>query len=311
VEFLMAEAARRVVFITGAAGFVGRNVARILVDSNWAVRGGVRVAAALPDGVKPVVTGDLADAVLDFSGVDAVVHVAGKAHRRGVSAEIWERENCAAAVNVAAQAKAAGVARFVLVSTILVLGRMAAGMVDESTPAAPEAGYARAKWQAEQRLREIYGDGLTVVRPMAVVGPHCPGNLQLVMKFLRQGVPLPFGSIRNRRSFIEVTDLARLMRAVLEAQKPPPLVLAAHPEPIGTAELVRALARGMGVSARMLPCPAGILAAGARLAGRAAMVESLAGDFVVDPKAALALGWRPAESLAESLLKTGAAFVVS
>jgi UDP-glucose 4-epimerase len=306
----MENTARRVIFITGAAGFVGKNLARVLADSSWVVKGGVRVAAALPDGVAPVVTGDLADAVLDFSAVDAVVHVAGLAHRRGVGPETWMRENCDAAVNVARQAKAAGVARFVFISTVGVFGRAVAGVVDEASITAPAEDYARAKLRAEAALREIYGDRLAVVRPVAVVGPHCPGNLPLVMKLLGRGVPLPFGSIRNRRSFIEVTDLARLVLAVLAAEVPPPLVLAAHPEPIGTADLVRALAKGMGVTARLLPCPAGILAAGARLAGRAAMFESLAGDFVVDPKAALALGWRPAESLAESLVKTGAAFVV-
>jgi len=306
----MDKAARGLVFVTGAAGVVGRHVARVLADAGWAVQGGVRVASTLPDGVETVVTGDLAAAVLDFAGVDAVVHAAGLAHRRGVSAEVWKRENYAAAVNVAAQAKAAGVKRFVFISTVGVFGRSVAGVVDEAGATAPVEDYARAKLRAEEALREIYGDGLVVLRPVAVVGPHCPGNLPLLMKLLRKGVPLPFGSIKNQRSFIEVTDLARLVLAVLEAEAPPPLVLAAHPEPIATPELVRALARGMGVRSRLLPCPAWILAAGAKLAGRAAMFESLAGDFVVDPQAAMALGWQPAENLAASLAKTGAAFVV-
>jgi UDP-glucose 4-epimerase len=308
----MTEVRRGLVFVTGAAGFVGRHLCRVLADSNWVVRGGVRLAGPLPVGVETVVTGDLAEARLDLAGVDAVVHVAGLAHRRGVSPDVWIRENCAAAVNVAARAKAAGVRRFVFISTVGVFGRAVAGAVDETSAVLPVETYARAKWQAEQALRAIYGDGLVVVRPVAVVGAGCPGNLPLLMKLLGKGVPLPFGSIRNRRSFIEVTDLARLLLAVLAAEAPPALVLAAHPAPIGTPDLVRALARGMGVKVLLLPCPAGILAAGAKLAGRRAMFESLAGDFVVDPKkAALALGWRPAESLAESLAKTGAAFVVA
>jgi UDP-glucose 4-epimerase len=220
------------------------------------------------------------------------------------------RENCAAAVNVATQAKAAGVERFVFMSTIGVFGRSVAGVVDERSLTAPVDDYAKAKLQAEQQLRAIYGEALVVVRPVAVVGPGCPGNLPLVMKLLRRGVPLPFASIRNQRSFIAVGDLARLVLTVLNAEVAPPMVLAAHPTPIATPDLVRALAVGMGVRRRILPCPPAILALGAKLAGRAAIFESLAGNFVVNPVAALALGWRPAETLAESLAKTGAAFVV-
>jgi UDP-glucose 4-epimerase len=307
----MAEMTRGLVFMTGAAGFVGRHLGTVLADSSWVVRGGVRTATGLAAGVQPVVTGDLAVASLDLAGVDAVVHVAGLAHRRGIAPEIWARENVTAALNVGRQAKAAGVGRFVFVSTIVVHGRSAAAVLDESSLTAPADDYARAKLQAEAGLREIFGDALVVVRPVAVVGPHCPGNLQTVMRMLARGVPLPFGAIRNRRSFIEVMDLAHLILAVLQADAPPGLVLAAHPEPIATPDLVRALARGMGVTARLVPCPPGILALGAKLAGRAQMFESLGGDFVMDPKAALALGWRPAETLAESLIKTGVAFVVS
>lgn len=306
----MAGLLRNQVFVTGAAGFVGRELCRVLPGCGVAVQGGVRTDAVLPGGVQAVVTGDLATARLDFAGLDAVVHVAGLAHRRGVGADAWMRENCAAAVNVAVQAKAAGVARFVFISSIGVLGRKVAGVVDERAPTAPADDYAKAKLQAEQALRAIYGDALVVVRPVAVVGAGCPGNLPLVMKLLRKGVPLPFGSIRNQRSFIDVGDLARLVGLVLNAEMAPPLLLAAHPAPVATPDLVRDLARGMGVGARLLPCPPWILAMVARLAGRAAMYESLAGDFVVNPAAALALGWRPAESLAESLAKTGAAYVV-
>lgn len=306
----MAGLLRNRVFVTGAAGFVGRELVRLLAASGLTVQGGVRAAAALPEGVQAVVTGDLGTAILDLLGLDAVVHVAGLAHRRGVSVAAWMRENCVAAVNVGIQAKAAGVKRFVFISTIGVFGRSVAGLVDEASQAGPVDDYAKAKWQAEIELRKIYGDALVVVRPVAVVGPHCPGNLLLMIKLLRKGVPLPFGSIRNRRSFIEVADLARLVLAVLEAEAPPGLVVAAHPEPIGTPDLVRALARGMGVGTRLLPCPPGILALGAKLVGRAAMFESLAGDFEVNPAAALALGWQPAETLAESLIKTGAAFAV-
>ena len=65
--------------------------------------------------------------------------------------------------------------------------------------------------------------------------------------------------------------------------------------------LVRALAEGLGVRAKIWSWPPELLAAGAMLLGRQAMWQSLSGDFVPNPVAALGLGWRPAETLAESI----------
>jgi nucleoside-diphosphate-sugar epimerase len=92
---------------------------------------------------------------------------------------------------------------------------------------------------------------------------------------------------------------------VLAADTPPAVVLAAHPGSIATPALIRALSTGMGVQPRLLPCPPGLLAAGAGLLGRAAMWQSLAGSFVADPQAALALGWAPRAGLEQGLAETG------
>jgi UDP-glucose 4-epimerase len=299
------------VFVTGAGGYIGGAVARGLVAAGLAVRGGVRRTAALPAGVVPVVTGDLADSAPDFGGVSVVVHAAGLGHRRGVPETVWRRANVAAAVNVARAARAAGVGRFVLVSTAHVYGRVYEGVVADGSAVHPMDVYAASKLEAERAVAAPFGEGGTIVRPVAVIGPGCPGNLQLVMKLLARRVPLPFGAIANRRSFIDVDDLASLVLAILRADAPPAVVLAAHPDSVATPALIRALARGMGVRAVLPACPPGLLAAAARLAGREAMWQSLAGSFVAEPRAALALGWAPANSLAESLVRTGAGFVVS
>jgi UDP-glucose 4-epimerase len=299
------------VFVTGAGGYIGGAVAGGLAAAGVAVRGGVRRAVVLTAGVEAVVTGDLADRAPDMRGCRGVVHAAGLGHRRGVPEAVWRRANVDAAVNVARAARAAGVARFVLVSTAHVYGRVYDAVVADGAAVGPMDDYAASKLEAERAVAAEFGDGLTVVRPVAVIGPGCPGNLQLVMKLLGRRVPLPFGAIGNRRSFIEVGDLARLVLAVLRAEAPPSVVLAAHREAIATPDLIRALARGMGVRPVLFGCPPALLGAAARVAGRAAMWQSLAGSFVADPRAALALGWAPQETLAESLVRTGGAYAVS
>ncbi len=299
------------VFVSGAAGYIGGAVASYVAASGVLVTGGVRRATRLPTALREMITGDLAEAAPDLKDFDHVVHAAGLGHRRGVPAAVWRRANIDAAVNLARAAKSAGAKRFVLISTAHVYGRVCAGVVSDSMPPDPMDDYAASKLEAEVRVAEVFGPGLTVVRPVAVIGPRCPGNLQLVMKLLARRLPLPFGAIANRRSFIEAADLARLVLAALTVEAPPPVILAAHPDSIATPDLIRALARGMALKPMLIPVPPAIIGLAAHAAGRGAMWQSLAGSFAADPRAALALGWTPAQSLADSLVKTGSTYAVS
>ncbi len=299
------------ILVTGAHGYIGGAITRELAASGYFVQGGVRRSAALAPGVTPLLTGDLADAKLELHGFEAVLHSAGLGHRRGVAPEAWRRANVEAAVNLARQAKAAGVRRFVLISTAHVHGRVHDGIVSDETAPNPMDAYAASKLQAEREVLAQFGAGLTILRPVAVIGPHCPGNLQLLMKLLRRGVPLPFGGIANQRSFIQAGDLARLAALVLASARPPPIVLAASPETIATPDLIATLAEGMGVTARLPKFSSAALAAIASLVGRAAMWQSLAGDFRASPQAALKLGWAPYKSLRENLIETGRHYTVA
>jgi UDP-glucose 4-epimerase len=298
------------IFVTGAGGYIGGAIARNLVAAGEAVSGGIRRETLLADGVTPVLTGDLAGATLNLRGFAAVIHAAGLGHRRGVPEAVWRSANVDAAINVARQARAAGVKKFILISTAHIHGRVHDGVVTDTTPPNPMDQYAASKLQAEETLAAAFGPGLIIIRPTAVIGPRCPGNLLLLMHFLARRMPLPFGSIANRRSFIDVEDLARLALLALRSVTPPPVILAAHPDSIATPDLIRALANGMGVRALLLPCPPAFLATGAALLGRAAIWQSLAGNFIANPQAASALGWSPAKTLNQSLAETGAAYVV-
>ncbi len=286
------------IFCTGATGYIGGAILRHLHEAGFVVQGGVRRPAAL--GFPTWVTGDLSG---DFAlpPCDIVIHAAGLGHRRGVTADIWRRENIEPARRLAAAARAVGARRFILISTAHVYGRVAEGPVADDSPTRPMDLYAAAKLEAEAEAANAFGDGFTAIRPVAVIGPGCPGNLQSLLALLRRGVPLPLAGLRNRRSFIDRDDLAALVERVAMSAAPPRHLLAAHPESIGTPDLIRALAEGLGRPARLFPAPAPLLAAAARCGGRAALWQSVAGSFEAAPDAALALGWRPAAALADQL----------
>lgn len=292
------------ILCTGASGYVGGAIARRLTLENLPVLGGLHGVQPLPEGVEPLETGDLSVPGLSLPPVSAVVHAAELAHRRNASAKTLARENIAAAVNLARAARAAGATRFILISSARIHGRTHAGPVTDTTPPNPMSAYAESKLQAEHDVAAAFGPGLVILRPVTVIGPACPGKLPLLLRLLARGVPLPFGGIENQRSFIDRDDLARLALAILRAEHPPQSVLAAHPESISTPALIRALAKGLGVEARLPAWPESVLATGATLLGRAALWQNLAGNFVANPVAARALGWEPAQSLEESLTST-------
>ncbi len=292
------------VLVTGATGYIGGAILNCLRDSGVDVLAGVRATVSLPAGATFVLTGDLAEPGLKLPPMEAVIHAAGLGHRRGVPTATWRRANVDAAVNLARAAREAGAKRFILISTAHIHGRVHAGVVTDTTPPNPMDAYAESKLQAEHDVAAAFGPGLSIIRPVAVIGPGCPGNIQLLLKLLARGIPLPFGALQNRRSFIERGDLARIVRAVLQAPVMPESVLAAHWESISTPGLVQALAQGLGVTAKLPSWPTHGLAAAAMLLGRSAMWQSLSGDFVANPAAARALGWEPAASLAETFHAT-------
>lgn len=303
------------VLVSGAAGFVGREVTRRLAESGLEVVVALRRPAEVPGAARSVTAGDLAAPapVLETAmrGVSAVVHAAGRAHRLGAAPAALAAANVTAAATVARIAARRGTRLFVLVSSAAVFGRRRDGVIDETSATRPDDEYASSKLAGETAVRDALAGTATrlvVVRPCAVVGPGCAGNVPRLARLVATGVPLPFGAIGNRRSFIAVEDLAALIEAVLRAETPPGCVIAAHPEPVSTPDLIRALARGLGRRAVLLPVPQGLLATAARWSGRGALWDSFAGSLHVDPRAAReALGFSAATPVAEALAATASA----
>lgn len=297
-------------FVSGAGGYIGGAIARHAACGDT-VFGGIRARRALSPGINPVITGDLAEPRFGLPDVDIVIHAAGLGHKRGVARATWRAQNVDAAVNLARAARLAGAKRFILISTAYIHGRIHAGEVTDESAPAPMDDYARSKLEAEGAAADAFGPGVSILRPCAVIGPGCPGNIGLLMEMIRRGIPLPFARIANRRGFIPVSGLAALALAVARCDAPPPVLLAAHPQTISTPDLIRALGSGLGIKPRLLPCPAALPGLAARLAGRRAMWQSLSGDFRTTPRAALALGWTPAQSLSESLIETARYYITT
>lgn len=322
--------------VTGAAGFVGRHlVDALLADGTTMVRALVRtaeqaeslraaVAACRPDAqarLEPRIAGDLVDApdlAAHLDGADAVYHLAARVHvLRETAADpdaAFLRANRDATERLARAAAAAGVRRFITTSTVKVHGEASGGTpLTEAEPPAPADAYARSKLAAEAvlcTLADACALETVIVRPPLVYGPGVGGNFAALLRWVARGVPLPLGSVRNRRSLLGVSNLADLLvRCATHPAAANEVFLAADGDDVSTPELLRRAGAALGRPARLWPCPPGLLRLAATCAGRRAAVDRLLGDYRISPgKAADRLGWTPPVSMERELERTAAWF---
>jgi nucleoside-diphosphate-sugar epimerase len=289
------------VLVTGASGFVGTALCSALPAHGFRMRRGVRTEAHDDDAVA---VGNI-DALTDWSAAldkaDAVAHLAALTHRVGATAkeylDDYRRINVEGTRRLAEQAAAAGVRRFVFMSSIKVNGESTSGLAfRESDAPDPQDAYGITKLEAEQTLAGIArasGMEVVVLRPPLVYGPGVKGNFLRLMRLLARGVPLPLGSVRNRRSLIYVGNLADAVVAALRApQAAGRTYLVSDGEALSTPDLLYNLGRALGREARLMPCPPALLRGMGALIGRSDEVARLTGSLEVDStRIERELGW--------------------
>ena len=291
------------VLVTGASGFIGRHIVAALGGRRRVIP--LRVRAG--DDCRRALAEKL---TVGRAGV--LIHAAGRAHMRDRDPAIAEhahhRDNCELTRDLAEACVDAGVRRFVFLSTIHVVATTSAPGVPLrfDQPPAPTTAYARAKLQAETELTRLSRAGrieVAIVRPPLVYGAGAKGNLARLAAAIEAGVPLPLARVRNRRSLMNVRDLAALLERLVDIEQLPAApLLAADTAPVSMADLVRALAAALGRPSRLFPCPDSVLRLTLLGMGRTAMAEQLLANLEVDigPTCG-ATGWRPSHGLQQGL----------
>lgn len=319
----------RRVLVTGAAGFVGRHLIAALIKDGWLVKGTGRGERPSGEGWNPVewVPCDLAE-TRNFShllsGVDAVIHLSALAHQIGTertSADYLTANTEVTKRLAAAASRAPNVRRFLFVSTVGAICSASDEVISEKSPCQPDTPYGQSKLRAEEALaEELNGSAADwcVIRPTLVYGPGNPGNMERLIKLIKLPLPLPFGAIRNRRSFVYVGNLVDAIQTCLtkpEASRKTFVV--ADREVLSTGELIRELAKACGRSVRLVSVPLGLLRVGVKLAeipqritGRSfgldlKTLEKLSDSLEVSTaKIEEEVGWQPPFTAREGLRRT-------
>lgn len=285
--------------VTGGSGFIGRHLLAASAPAHDLFsldRDALRSQPALP------------------RGIDAVIHLAGRAHVLREQAEdpdaAFLEANLELTLRLARAALRAGARRFVFVSSAGVLGASSppGGLHDDSLPR-PYDAYTRSKLAAERALLDLWrleGLPLVILRPPLVYGPGAAGNFRRMERGIRSGIPLPIGALRAPRSMIGLRNLvSALLAAALKPEAVGATMLVADAGSVSIRDLGREMAQAMGRPARQMAIPVRMLAGALRLAGREADVARLTTPFeLLTSRVSERLGWAPPHARAEELAWT-------
>jgi predicted dehydrogenase/nucleoside-diphosphate-sugar epimerase len=280
------------ILVTGAGGFIGRDLVDHLLERRYHVRALVRPrgARALPPAAGlAVVEADIRDPDAlgaALAGVRAVCHLAALKSDEAASAAV----NVGGAANLVAACRASGVRRVVNVST-------------QSVKLARRGTYGETKLEAE---RVLHGSGLdvTTLRPSVVYGADRTGVFARMRDFMTRLPVLPvIGDGRWRSRPIHVRDVSRAVVACLETGATVGQVLdLGGPDEVTMDEFLDAIGRTLGIRRPKLHVPAALGLAAARTLARVlprppVTVSNVLGstqDTACDPAPAnAALGLRP------------------
>lgn len=301
--------------ITGATGFIGRNLLRRLQHATV-----IAIGRRKPDGL----AGDSfytlpIDQHIDYSNalidVDVVIHCAARAHVMDDEVrnplEEYRAVNTAGTIKLAQQAASKGVKRFVFISSVKVNGEKTEPhdaflpMVSQ----APKDHYALSKFEAEEGLKqlaEITGMEVVIIRLPLVYGPGVKANFASLIKLAVSGMPLPFGGItQNRRSLVSVDNLVDLIVTCIDHKNAAnETFLVSDNEDLSTADILQRLAKACGRQGRLLPVPVSLIKFACKLIGKPGIYQRLCGSLQVDISNTIEkLDWLPPYTVDESFAK--------
>ena len=301
--------------LTGANGFLGSRLVKAFefvpdINLTASIRRPVEMQAA-----KTIIVQEL-DASTDWSEAlksqRVVIHAAARAHIMTDDAADpmleYRRTNVDGTLNLARQAAAAGVKRFIFLSSIKVNGEetKVGRPFNADDMANPLNNYGISKAEAEKGLLKTSSDTgmeVVIIRPPLVYGPNVKGNFAKLSALVAKGVPLPLAMVKNQRSFVAIDNLVDLIITCINHPKAAnQIFFASDGQDLSTPELLNGMAKAMGRNIKFFPLPSSLLSLGAAMIGKKDEADRLLGSLQLDiSKTRDVLDWSPVIDVEEGL----------
>lgn len=221
------------ILITGVTGFVGKNFTEYLKkNTEFDIK-----TMDLRGSFEPVLHHDITN----------VVHLAGKAHdlkKTSISDEYFQ-VNYELTKKIYDSFLASDASQFIFMSSV----KAAADQLDEELSEVyvpnPKTAYGKSKLKAEQYILSQNlpeGKSYYILRPCLIHGPGNKGNLNLLYKIVKMGIPYPLAKFDNKRSFLSIENLCFLLsEIIIRKDLPSGIYNVADDQPLATTEVVRLL----------------------------------------------------------------------
>ena len=242
------------IIITGATGFVGKNLSKFLKEKGH--------------HISPL---SLRKAWELDQNAEAIIHLAGKAHdTKNTSAEKEYFEiNTELTKKLFEEFQKTPAQDFIYFSSVKATADTVEGFLDENHKSNPQTPYGKSKLEAEefllsQKLPE--NKRLFIIRPCMIHGPGNKGNLNLLYKFVQKGIPYPLAAFENKRSFLSIDNLNFLILEMLSNKNVDSGIYNfADDEVLSTNELVKLIANTSGKKEKLWKISSKLISATAKM----------------------------------------------
>lgn len=262
------------ILITGVHGFVGTNLVKALSKEHTIY--GLDIISPTKEGVKFTFSWDYLDREDGIPDVDAIIHLAGKAHdtKNQSAADVYFKVNTDLTKKIYDYYLKSKAKKFIFFSSVKAAAdRVEGEYVDENVVPSPKGPYGESKIAAEEYIRSRENERIKagketyILRPCMIHGPGNKGNLNLLYGVVKKGIPWPLGAFENKRTFTSIDNLCYIIVGLLTKNVESGIYNINDDEAVSTNELIDIICSAMGKKAHIWRIPRGLMEGVAKIGG--------------------------------------------